>query len=643
MLPDEDIECEDTEENLYAIESFNKHIRFDDKLKRYVTKPLFRKDLPKIRNNYILAYKRLQSLWRSLAKSDVKNRLYQETMDTMLNNNEAIPAKISPEELQNSETETHFLPHHPVWNFGKLTSACRIVFDSSAKNFDHISLNDMMIVWPKITKDISSLLIKFRTHSIALCGDIRRMYWGFGIDEESQKFFRFLWNKTPTTKPKVYQITRILTGGRDSAFVSQSIIQYHCINTANSYPELAPGCEEMQENVYVDDYLSSFLNTSKAIEIRNQISLILRKARLHISKWTSNSPEVLETIPEVDRAPCNEVFFKSDDTQEPTSSLISQDTKALGITWNCKEDVFSFKRYEAMKPTITYSKRFISSIVPKWWDPTGMTLPFIFEGHSLLSQTWLSKSSNEQHIGWDDPLPKDLCCKLDQWIQRIPLVAQMLIPRHIFANILLPPGKAIFEVTELITFADGGGSGYGACIYVRFPTPQGYDSNLIQAKSKTATSKANRKLSIPRQELNAIILSMTMVLKAAKTLHVDKDAIMINSDSTVCLSWLSTLPTKLKKYVSNRVVKFQESGLKIAYVPTIKNSTDILSKIHHPNHYVNHPFWLKEPSYLQKYNQYPFQPQLVLSEEEKSAANEEMKKENDLKINFTFSLEESRV
>ena len=293
----------------------------------------------------------------------------------MLGSNEAIPAKISPEKIQDPETEIHFLPYHPVWNFDKLTSACRIVFDSSAKNFDNIFLDDMMVVEPKMTKDITCLLIQFRTHNIPLCGDIRRMYWGFGIDEESQKYFCFLWNGTPTTRPEVYQITRILKGGRDSAFESQSTIQYHCTNTANIEPKLAPGCKEMKENVYVDDYLSSFLDTSIAIEIRLQTTIILQKAGLHINKWTSSSSEVLETILEVDRSPCNEVFFKSDDTSEPTSSLISQDKKVLGITWNYKEDVFSFKRYEAKKPTITYSKRFISSIVPKWWDPTGMTLP----------------------------------------------------------------------------------------------------------------------------------------------------------------------------------------------------------------------------------------------------------------------------
>lgn len=109
----------------------------------------------------------------------------------------------------------------------------------------------------------------------------------------------------------------------------------------------------------------------------------------------------------------------------------------------------------------------------------------------------------------------------------------------------------------------------------------------------------------------------------------------------VCLHWLSTLPSKLKKYVSNGVTKFQENGLKIAYVPGTKNSADLLSTIHHPNHYVNHSFWLKGPSYLQQYKQYPFQPQLVLSEEEKIAVNEEMKRENNLEINFTFSLEEN--
>ena len=88
-------------------------------------------------------------------------------------------------------------------------------------------------------------------------------------------------------------------------------------------------------------------------------------------KWATNSQEVLATIPLTDRAPIEDIHFNLEQTEQ---SPVSKSTKVIGMTWKPAEDTFTFESYKHLVDnpgSIRYSKRGISSLVPKIYDVMG--------------------------------------------------------------------------------------------------------------------------------------------------------------------------------------------------------------------------------------------------------------------------------
>ena len=80
----------------------------------------------------------------------------------------------------------------------------------------------------------------------------------------------------------------------------------------------------MKRNMYVDDLMKSLSKTKEAIGLVSQLRQLLEKGRFHLTKWYSNSRELIETIPESERA---KSVKDLELTRFPTES-------ALGIKWN---------------------------------------------------------------------------------------------------------------------------------------------------------------------------------------------------------------------------------------------------------------------------------------------------------------------
>ena len=59
----------------------------------------------------------------------------------------------------------------------------------------------------------------------------------------------------------------------------------------------------VKRNFYVDDCLKSDKSAEKAVEFMHQLKSILSKGGFRLTKWLSNSSEVLDCIPRVERAP----------------------------------------------------------------------------------------------------------------------------------------------------------------------------------------------------------------------------------------------------------------------------------------------------------------------------------------------------
>ena len=85
----------------------------------------------------------------------------------------------------------------------------------------------------------------------------------------------------------------------------------------------------------------------------------MKRIGLRLTKWMSNSRKVLDSIPEVERAP-------SVVKLEPGDSLPND--RALGVLWNVNDDTINFKVKLEDKPA---TRRGMLSIVSLICDPLG--------------------------------------------------------------------------------------------------------------------------------------------------------------------------------------------------------------------------------------------------------------------------------
>ena len=69
-----------------------------------------------------------------------------------------------------------------------------MVFDAAAKS-DGKSLNDAVRAGPKLQRELTDVLTRFRTAPIALSGDVSEMFLQVGLSEEDRQYRRFLWRE----------------------------------------------------------------------------------------------------------------------------------------------------------------------------------------------------------------------------------------------------------------------------------------------------------------------------------------------------------------------------------------------------------------------------------------------------------------
>ena len=85
---------------------------------------------------------------------------------------EPVPA----EDLDLVPSSVFYLPMHVVYKSSSSTTKIRPVFNASAKSASGVSLNDTLLVGPTVHSPLTDVLLRFRTHRIALVADVSKMY-----------------------------------------------------------------------------------------------------------------------------------------------------------------------------------------------------------------------------------------------------------------------------------------------------------------------------------------------------------------------------------------------------------------------------------------------------------------------------------
>ena len=178
-------------------------------------------------------------------------------------------------------------------------------------------------------------------------------------------------------------------GSRCSPFQANSVIEHHLdmLIASSTDEEIIEACKLLKKFRYIDDILLALENPEQAIAITKAINKIFGDMGMKVTKFVSNSPKVLETIPEQDKNPTTAIALQQNGISDQMGS-ISDTTKIVGLCWNPENDTLSFEQYKKLlEKEIPSSKRSISAIIPSIFDVNGEIELYILRGKVILSET----------------------------------------------------------------------------------------------------------------------------------------------------------------------------------------------------------------------------------------------------------------
>ena len=178
----------------------------------------------------------------------------------------------------------------------------RVVFDCSAE-FDGQSLNKELLTRPDLTNQIVGVLKRFQQNSIAFMAGIEAMYYQVMVPEHQQTFIKFLWwnDYNLDEDPLDFAMCVHVFGGASSASCANYALRRTSVDNIAEFGKEA--ADVIQNNFYVDDLLKSVkdLDTAKTL-VKNVINMC-KSGGFNLTKFISNSRELLISIPEDKRRP----------------------------------------------------------------------------------------------------------------------------------------------------------------------------------------------------------------------------------------------------------------------------------------------------------------------------------------------------
>ena len=339
-------------------------------------------------------------------------------------------------------------PHHPVINPNK-PGKVRIVFDCAAK-YQGESLNDKILQGPDLTNSIVGVLLRFRQEPIAIVADIESMFHQVKVSEDDRDALRFLWwpGGDMSQKPASYRMNVHLFGATSSpSCASYSLRRTAADNAAMFSNDVVTSVER---NFYVDDLLKSVSNVEVGIQISTELRDILSRGGFRLTKWQSNSADVMASIPESEKlCTSRKVAIDSDMQLE----------RALGLQWSVDSDRFVF---EVSLKEKSHTRRGILSVASSLYDPLGLVGPVTLVPKLIL------QNACRQKLQWDEVVQESDVENWTNWLRNITALSRVSIDRCI-----QPAGLDMSTATvELHMFSDASEYAYGSAVYSKI-----YDVN----------------------------------------------------------------------------------------------------------------------------------------------------------------------
>ena len=493
-----------------------------------------------------------------------------------------------------NDVNSYYMPHHGVVKDSSSTTKLRVVFDASAKSSTGTSLNDCLMIGPKVQDDLFDILMRFRIHPIAFSADIAKMYRQVELNVHDRNFHRFLWREDPSEIVREYRMTRVTFGVASSAYHAQRVLVKLANDEEDNYPLASP---IIKRDMYMDDCLSGAADIPTGMETQRQLIDMLKGGGFNLRKWSSNSTEILEALPQDLR----EMKYDFNLDLGQSEYVI----KTLGMYLCPLKDEFLFKvqPIECLSDVNVFTKRQFLADSSRLFDPLGLLAPVLVKAKIMFQKLWLLG------VSWDDPLAEEFLHDWRLWRTGLTELTKLRVSR------CLVPEETVTRY-ELHGFCDASESAYAAVVYLRTLTSNGDTlSRLIAAKTKVAPLK---KISLPRLELCGAHLLAKLMRRIQTTFCNLEPFICCWTDSMVALCWIRGDPNKWKTFVGNRVSQIQDlvHPSNWYYCPTEVNPADIASRGVNASEFLKCTDWFGAPAWLsERPETWPRQPNISSTEE----------------------------
>ncbi|XP_050417733.2 uncharacterized protein LOC126831129 [Patella vulgata] len=533
-------------------------------------------------NPRIMAEHRLMLLKRRFLKDAVLFEKYSEIINELLSKKYA--EVVPPGHIDRANDRVWYLPHHPVVNTKK-PGKLRVVFDCAAK-FKGVALNDVLLKGPDLTSSLVGVLLRFRQGYYALMGDVESMFHQVNVPQDERDVFRFLWWQSNDVNGELIELRmRVHLFGATS---SPSVCNFTLRRTAEDNCEAFDSevVETVQKNFYVDDCLKSLDDENEAISLVDNLRKLLLKGGFNLTKWVSNSRNIIKSISETERA---KTVKNLDFDGLPIE-------RALGVLWDTESDCFTFNVVLKEKPI---SRRGILSILSSVYDPLGFVAPFVLNAKLILQELCRLK------LGWDNKIPDEYEKLWLSWMEDLPLLSNLQVSRCLKP----PPSCARVVSVQLHCFSDASQQGYGAVSYLRFIDDAGnVCCSFATGKSRVSPLKS---ISIPRLELSAAVVSVRLNKIITRELQMKIDKSFYWTDSTSVLKYVNNQDKRFHTFVGNRISTILDGSQpsQWKYVESARNPADEASRGVAAKTILGGSKWISGPDFLWKDElEWPSQP-----------------------------------
>ena len=226
--------------------------------------------------------------------------------------------------------EKYYLPHHAVAK-ESTTTKLRAMMSAPSRSTTGGTTSDMIAVGPTLQDQLVCNLLWYWSHTVALSGDISRMYRQIKFNPKDRKFHLFRWRDHPQKKLRCHEVTRMTYG-----------VASNCYNAVRALQMAARRSDLGEEGVvaalrdfYAGDNMTGAASVAKAVTLMLDIIELLQGSKLLIRKWATNESSTTQALPESPRETADAFGVATPEHNEHV-------LKTLGVRCRPVEDFNSF-------------------------------------------------------------------------------------------------------------------------------------------------------------------------------------------------------------------------------------------------------------------------------------------------------------